>query len=515
MGLLTHLGNFDECIGIENVDTQFGLLSGQHCLASISLAPSVSMKYRDSTDRQNESLQMTDHSANRKAGGIFTNGVDLRLSYCIPSSCSAEEFQTMFNHNLSNVSNKINITVRVPQEMCQTSEGKKLALEDWIAVGIIATIGMLAIMSTAYDLLKTESKTKILTAFSWYINGKKLLSTETSGETLQAIHGIRFLSICWVVMGHRYSGFFSVPAINASSFLELIPNFWRIYLTNGTLAVDTFFYLSGLLVSYIFLKEMNKKNSSFNIFSYYFHRYIRLTPPYAMMMLLTATLLRYAGSGPLYYAGASASAKICQQYWWKSILYINNYIEIEKMCVGQGWYLAIDMQLFILSPVILYPLWKWRKTRSLTFLGALIVGGLVTAFTVCFVERFPAGVFMGNNEIHRLQYYPTHTRFTPWLIGVAFGFLFHETKRKNIKLPKVIVFLGWCLATTALLGSLLGIYPFNRRLYDSGTILNSVLLPEDFFPRFESSIYIALSRSSWALGVGWVSYACVFGYGGQ
>ncbi|PSN39086.1 hypothetical protein C0J52_07350 [Blattella germanica] len=514
MGLLTNLGNFDECIEIENVQTEYGPFNGQHCVASLTLPPGLlpgfSKNFMQQIKKQEEILKNSDHPNNRMAGGMIPGG--LQLSYCIPSSCSGKDFEMIFNSFISNLPIELDITISIPQHMCQTSEGKDLAVEDWITVGILTAIAMLAITSTIYDLLKTGPKNKLLTAFSWYSNGKKLLNTDTSGDTLQAIHGIRFLSICWVVMGHRYMSFITVPSINAFSFIDFISNFWNLFITNATLSVDTFFFLSGLLVCYIFLKEMKKENASFNILLYYFHRYIRLTPPYAIMILLTATLMRYVSSGPIYHVATDITASYCQEYWWQSILYINNYIEPEKMCVGQGWYLAVDMQLFLLSPIILYPLWKFRKTWSLTLLGALIVGGLITAFTVSFNEGFSASIFSTNADQQRLQYYPTHTRFTTWLIGVAFGFLFHETKRKHIKLSKIMVFLGWCIAITALLGSLLGIYRFYEELDTLSSFVDSA--PKDSLEKFESSIYTALSRPSWALGVGWVAYACVFGYGG-
>ncbi|PSN39085.1 hypothetical protein C0J52_07353 [Blattella germanica] len=369
MGLLIHLGNFDECLGIQNIPTPYGPLNGQHCLANTGALPSMD--------------------------------ISLQMSYCIPSSCSAQDFQTIFNNYYS--SNK-------------TRTGN---------------IGMQ--LSASDGMCHTKPKIKLLTAFSWYSNGKKLLSTETSGDTLHAIHGIRFLSICWVVLGHRYSSSIVVPSINAIIIQDFLQDFWRSFVTNANIAVDTFLFLSGLLVCYVFLKQMSKQKASFNIPLYYIHRYIRLTPPYAIMVLLTATLLRHAGSGPLYGMLGNTYASACRRNWWTSILYINNYVEPEIMCISQGWYLAVDMQLFILSPIILYPLWKLPRKFSLTFLGALIVGGLVTAFTVSYVEEFSPSPFIDNESV-----------------------------------------------------------PSN----------------------FESSIYTALSRSTWSLGVGWVAYACVFGYGG-
>jgi hypothetical protein len=69
--------------------------------------------------------------------------------------------------------------------------------------------------------LITETKKELLTAFSVYSNGKKLLSTKTSGDTLHAIHGMRFITICWVVWGHRYTVDAAVPSINLSTAFDV------------------------------------------------------------------------------------------------------------------------------------------------------------------------------------------------------------------------------------------------------------------------------------------------------
>jgi peptidoglycan/LPS O-acetylase OafA/YrhL len=47
-------------------------------------------------------------------------------------------------------------------------------------------------------------------------------------------------------------------------------------IVNSVLAVDTFLLLSGLLVAYVWLKDMERRQEKcFNIPLYYVHRYIR------------------------------------------------------------------------------------------------------------------------------------------------------------------------------------------------------------------------------------------------
>lgn len=30
-------------------------------------------------------------------------------------------------------------------------------------------------------------------------------------------------------------------------------------------------------------------------------------------------------------------------------------------CMGETWYLACDMQMLLVSPLVIYPLWRWRR----------------------------------------------------------------------------------------------------------------------------------------------------------
>ncbi|CAG7824183.1 unnamed protein product, partial [Allacma fusca] len=44
------------------------------------------------------------------------------------------------------------------------------------------------------------------------------------------------------------------------------------------------------------------------------------------------------------------------------MLYINNLMEYGNgKCYNIGWYLANEMQFFVLSPLVIYPLWRWKR----------------------------------------------------------------------------------------------------------------------------------------------------------
>ena len=105
--------------------------------------------------------------------------------------------------------------------------------------------------------------------------------------------------------------------------------------------------------------------------------FYRLTIPLAFVIAFVIAFTKVMSFGPIFHHTFSA-AETCNEYGWRNILYINNFFDEEEMvslvifiwfifvhiqfqCIPQTWYLAVDMQLYILSPIIIYPLWKFPK----------------------------------------------------------------------------------------------------------------------------------------------------------
>lgn len=101
------------------------------------------------------------------------------------------------------------------------------------------------------------------------------------------------------------------------------------WLTSGTLSVDSFFAVGGLVTVYAFMKSSDK-GVPFNIPLYYLHRYLRLTPVLAVLILIFANLLKYLGNGPLWYNIEPNYMADCGEYWWSTLLYIQNYVNLDN-----------------------------------------------------------------------------------------------------------------------------------------------------------------------------------------
>lgn len=107
------------------------------------------------------------------------------------------------------------------------------------------------------------------------------------------------------------------------------------------IAVDTFFFLSGLLVTWIGFKKL-EKFKKLNVVIMYLHRYIRLTPLVAFAMLFLVSILKFFGSGPFWSTFVDGMSSTCEKNWWRNLLYIQNYFEITEMvCCLSHYFLLI------------------------------------------------------------------------------------------------------------------------------------------------------------------------------
>jgi len=221
MGQSVFLGNFDECIGVEGVETDSGIFKGQHCLVAFQGKPAQFRTHElyDVPDTGGFREYIHDVSDNGRTAILSEVSTALTLSYCIPSTCTAKDLEDIFNSYLQGIN--LSITATTNEEYCQTNEGKELGTEDWVAVGVFVVFLLLIVASTAYDVLMKGMKKELLIAFSLYSNGKKLLSTKSSGDTLHAINGMRFITICWVVWCHRYKMDTAVPSVNFSTVQDV------------------------------------------------------------------------------------------------------------------------------------------------------------------------------------------------------------------------------------------------------------------------------------------------------
>ncbi|KAL3870699.1 hypothetical protein ACJMK2_038743 [Sinanodonta woodiana] len=302
---------------------------------------------------------------------------------------------------------------------------------------------------------------KLLLSFSIYTNGRKLLSTQQTSDSLTAVNGIRFLSMSWVILGHTLTFAYFFQANAGPFLLKAIKEWTFMAISNATVSVDTFFALSGLLVAYLSLREMQKVGGikKFNWIMYYFHRFWRLTPPYMLFLFFYSILYPYFGNGPYWFSSSYRDWEMCKESW---------------------------------SPV-------FGGIMSLVFLIITTVVPGVIAAQKHYTATYPD--MSGNPamvDYFDKVYIKPYCRMGPYVIGLITGYVLYRTKCQ-VNINKVLNLLGWIVAASINIAVLYGLYN-----PDNTHVLNEP----------ESAAYTALYRTGWAIGVCWVVFACATGNGG-
>uniref|UniRef100_A0A914QCN5 Uncharacterized protein n=1 Tax=Panagrolaimus davidi TaxID=227884 RepID=A0A914QCN5_9BILA len=95
---------------------------------------------------------------------------------------------------------------------------------------------------------------------------------------------------------------------------------------------------------------------------------------------------------PLFFSPTPATDDQCKTYLWKNLLYITNFYPNE-MCLGHTWYLAADMQMFVLTPIILIPLALYPVAGWIVAIVLLILstaGNVIMVYENNFPPTFTA-----------------------------------------------------------------------------------------------------------------------------
>ncbi|KAF5288411.1 hypothetical protein FQR65_LT12024 [Abscondita terminalis] len=236
-----------------------------------------------------------------------------------------------------------------------------------------------------------------------------------------------------------------------------------------------------------------------------------LTPALSVVVLISVTLMRHFGSGPIWpYVRDTYIVGPCGKYWWSSLLYVQNYVNpnFTDVCILPTWYLSLDMQLFILSPLLLIPLGRAPKFTIICTLILLFVS-ILSPFIATWVYNLKAIVIYSIHPVEMNRYlanflFPLHTRSASWIIGFLLGWILHESKKvsnrkliKKIFSPLVVTF-AWVLTAGLLILCLLISQLYLNEKYNWVT----------------NAFHIALIRPAWSLGISWIIFSCEYGYSG-
>ncbi|XP_014670481.1 PREDICTED: nose resistant to fluoxetine protein 6-like [Priapulus caudatus] len=348
----------------------------------------------------------------------------------------------------------------------------------------------------------------LVDAFSLLSAGKHLLNTDQSEDDFSSLHGIRVLSMFWIILLHTH--LYMITAMdNYFEAFKRSTSFLYQILTNGDVAVDTFFLMSGILVTYWTIKRLQTRGNCGDWWfwtRFYLHRWWRLAPLYGFVILIACTLLIRMAKGPLY-ALPQMTLDMCKRNWWTNLLFINNFYPTEgqEKCLSWSWYLAVDVQCYIVSPLFILLL-HTRKRLGIALVlaaiaGSIVLTGLLSAHYGLPVTAFGRPSKNTTDAAVDYIYEKPWTRCPPFLLGMLLGYTFTCMKTRKLKINMAVVVANWFISAALMLAVLFGLYDHYQ---NPGAQHNEAV----------KAIYNACHRCAWSIGVAWIAFACETGNGG-
>jgi peptidoglycan/LPS O-acetylase OafA/YrhL len=126
--------------------------------------------------------------------------------------------------------------------------------------------------------------------FSAYTNVKKIFSPQAvdalgKKDPLDCLHGVRVMSMGWVCIGHMIIiGFFLRPIRNYDEVVNMFEGASLAIVYGGYFAVDTFFWITGVLTGLLMLGEIVERQAKIPWGVVYLHRFWRICPAYFLLM---------------------------------------------------------------------------------------------------------------------------------------------------------------------------------------------------------------------------------------
>ncbi|KAE9539483.1 hypothetical protein AGLY_004735 [Aphis glycines] len=496
-------GNFDQCI--ESKSKILGI-SGGYTLVDIDFRPSYQLypgfydndhsKDYEPFDQDKTTFEILKHNVQE----AYVQRHKFQWGVCLPDTCQSEDVQKIVSNVLIPELNRHGLEGNVTIDpLLHTSKENvyKFTAGFFFVCAMYVLIGLLVIVGTLYDLIylqyrpKSEHRPmkKFMKPFSLISNLERLMKPSET-EEFSIINGFKVCAILQVIIGHRWFIELGNPQSNPNFTHWMIHNFWLGYF-KCTIFLETFFVISGFLTFYLITKQLTEKKH-LNFIPIMIYRWLRIFPVYGTLIVTYIFVLPYLNSGPLWRMIVYRESERCKANWWTNVLFINNYVHTDELCIIPSWYLACDMHFFIVGTLLTYAIWKWRK-QGLVILGAcLTLSTIIPAYIIINEnQRGTADITPQNlKDLSKERFYTevyikSHMRSMTYFVGILAGYVYMRLKEADYKLSlKSRIF--WA-PVVLMIGNVIYL--------SSGTFFTL----KHQYVNYEHAIYFTIGRLVWSI----------------
>lgn len=528
-GNLNQFGDFDQCMSIfakiaNGDDDSETKISGKYCLADIEFEAEI------------PNMKLPVHLAQGRAlirskiedpGHFIPRFTTIRWGMCIPSGCTSEDAEKILENSIKlyNISSTVGLSfdVSVDTDQCTVRKPpKKLweyPIETIITIMSVALLFLIVLLATLRDYRHITSQEegaeepvekngeestleKVFMCFSLKRTIAELLGRDSDPDEIKSIHGIRTICTFVLYVAHKLIPIGHLPFNNKTHLTETANNPMSIILRLSIIYTDSFLLLSGILTAYRMSKDIEDKGY-IPWFNRIVARFIRLTPSLLVILIYYAYVMEFLGDGPLWNTIVTPNAELCKDNWWRNILYIQNIYPFQDMCATHTHQLALDMQLSLFAPILVWLL--YRRPMMGVFITLLLHSiSVVLRYYTTLNYRLSLVIYHGISisQLYRtanMMYASSIHRATPYLAGIGLGVLLRQMK-PNFSMPKVLSILGWLVAG----------YFASWALYTPSHLASRTYQ----YNIQEAAQFSALCSLAWALALSWLIFSCFADNGG-
>ncbi|CRL08602.1 CLUMA_CG021290, isoform A [Clunio marinus] len=296
---------------------------------------------------------------------LFNKSV-LHIGLCFPEACDETEVHVMAKKIFHEKFQDFHLYGEVNYLGTKTLTIRKEFLNETfvlLLLVIIVTFVVLAIIGTTYvnnlkshrkdmkeisalptfnndqknlkNKLKASLAEKFWRCFSLKDNCGFIMSTKINRKSIAPIHGVRAIGALWIMAGHVYYYAFG-PTDNIQLIFSYANALVLQPLFAAAISVDSFYVMSGFLLSYAFYEKQKKRPSkqlTIDVIRGIVYRYIRITPCFMIIMLLAVTISIFLNDTSQYLMIENIEEN-CKNYWWRNVLCIQNFYPLSEMCMS-------------------------------------------------------------------------------------------------------------------------------------------------------------------------------------
>lgn len=254
----------------------------------------------------------------------------------------------------------------------------------------------------SYEPLYTQTKQQLAVQPS--VKPQEGVKSKSKSVYIKGFDGLRAVSLIFVMLYHWFPD----------------------TVKGGYLGVISFLTLSGYLITDGFLRE-HAANKSLDITNFYVRRLKKIYPPLIFFLVLIASWVYWFQPQALYdFRPGFLSSLFAYNNWWQIFnqsSYFEQFTNIKLFT--HIWTLAVEIQFYILWPLILSVVHKIAVNKFRSYLQKIVVILSIIFSILSFV------VALQNDSINRV-YLGTDSRAFSFLLGAALACFISSERIKDL-----------------------------------------------------------------------------------